>query len=244
MDELAELDAAFHRLLLDSGARAALARDPGVLGWSPRVTELLRAAGTEDFRRLGRAIVKGVGSGNLCGIDLHSAFRATIALLVPLPADAVMERFVASPEFREIRAVGNVAGYSPARAFYDWACATQAAPEVHAAAQHDYVRITLLTLASVPAAYFSPQDSVIRPVDRGWIAVLDSGRHLPHPEAEPDHPLAVGAVRGKFWSVKLSSRFAAALLRATPAPPAWSTALLTDDETAPLLSAMRAKGML
>ncbi|MCW2504360.1 MAG: hypothetical protein JWO79_2644 [Actinomycetia bacterium] len=241
---LAELDAAYHTLLLDSDARARLADDPETLGWSPYVTRLMCDVDVEDFRKLGRAIVRGVASGELCGMDLRRAFQTTIEQLAPLSADEVVERFVASPEFRRIRAVGNVPGFSPAQAFYEWACALDTAARLRTAVQHEYVRATLLALASTNAAYFAPRDALFRAVDRGWIAVLDGKRHLPDAETVPEAPVAAGAVRGRFWSVSVSLRSAAALLRATATPPRWAITEISDSEAAQLSSAMRARGMV
>ena len=75
------LDAAVRRLIHDSDARSAFLADAASLGTDARTAALVDAVDRADLARLGRAVVRGVASGTLCGTDLEASFPRTLAAI-------------------------------------------------------------------------------------------------------------------------------------------------------------------
>lgn len=247
---MSELNTAFHRLLLDPGARARLSSDLEAGLWSARTTAILASVDQKDLDKLGRAMFRGVSSGDLLGANLEDAFRSTLACF---PAshdqdrteqnDDTIATFMASPEFRNVRTVGNTDGLPVAQAFYDWVRRSVHEPVIRGTAQREYARTTLRVLATTAVPYFSSVENFIRSSKAGWIAVLDQHAELPHADAEPHSPLAMGVSRGRYWQGPVGRDVAGAMLRSSHNPPGW-TRSLDDARCAAVSAELSARGLL
>jgi hypothetical protein len=237
------LNAAIRRLILDAEARAAFLTDPRTLGADARTTELLAGIDREDLSRLGRAVLRGVASGSLCGISLESSFQRTLAALGMAPGQAIA-RFLASPEFDRVSVVGNCPGYLTSRAFYEWVLARSDEEKTRATAQQEYVRTVMVVLATTADPLFDDMEQVIRPLPDGWIAVLDELHPLDDPSVRPEHPIALGIGSKRLWGGRLSLEVCATLLLFTKDPPTWATAAVSERQAQTIATVLRSRGML